>query len=444
MGVPRSLRLLMGLMALWPCQATGQLPVPARAGATLFTLDPAGTAVGGFPTDIRLLKGLVEVAIKDGAPMLKASSVSELLITLPRVLPQNFTVEIELVPKACCNPHDLSLEGTAAINQGPGSAHVLWDSDGYLAIIGGARDNWERPMPEDLQAALPGTLTRVVLVVEGNTLTLHTNGRQLYTMPGRHFARGRVLRVHLGGQDDQAQAVYLARLRITEGTGSPAILAADAGLPWIPAGGEASASGTSQQQGALGGGAVAVTGVRAQVDSQGVATVVWDQVADATGYFVVRWLVGDLACCSNMTPPEGVPALTWQNGTLPRAGTYGYRVYASTPSTILKGETELTFRGIRAPMSRTISLGSVTASGGRSAPVSRTIALAQVVATGPMITVTAPRAITGLPGTNTAPTFPVSRTITLPALTAAGGIAGPSSRTVTLPPVRAIGPDRAP
>ena len=42
---------------------------------------------------------------------------------------------------------------------------------------------------------------------------MFTNGVPLYT-DDRVFARGRVLRVFLGGQNDSDQAVYLARLRI--------------------------------------------------------------------------------------------------------------------------------------------------------------------------------------------------------------------------------------
>jgi hypothetical protein len=204
-----------------PLAVLAQVPPPGRAH--LFVLDLAGTPVGEFPTAIKQLTGSMEVAIKDGVPMLKASARSEFLITLPQgqVLPADFTLEFDLVPKPCCNPPDLSFEGTPTINQGAGSAHVLWDSDGYLAIIGGGgNDNYEAPMPEDLRATLPGVLTNVVAVVQGPTIRLYTNGRRHYTLD-KQFARGNVLRVSLGVDPSRQDPVHLAGLRILAGAFSP-------------------------------------------------------------------------------------------------------------------------------------------------------------------------------------------------------------------------------
>jgi hypothetical protein len=73
-------------------------------------------------------------------------------------------------------------------------------------------------MPADLAAATPGNLTHVVVEFQGTTIKLYTNGRRLYTLD-KQFARGRVLRVWLGGADDGLNSVYLAGLRIAAGTG---------------------------------------------------------------------------------------------------------------------------------------------------------------------------------------------------------------------------------
>ena len=221
------LAALFALGLLSPAPAGAQGPPPGRPTVYSFVLDLAGTPVGEIPTAIKQTKGIMEVVIKDGMPMLKASAASEFVITLPQVLPPDFTLEFEIVPKACCNPQDLSFEGTPTINQGTGSAHILWDSDGYLAVIGGGPNNYEAPMPEDFQTTLPGVLTSVVAVIQGPTVRLYTNGRRLFTLD-RTFARGRVLRVFLGGQDDGAHAVYLAGLRIAAGVRPPA------GVPAIP------------------------------------------------------------------------------------------------------------------------------------------------------------------------------------------------------------------
>jgi hypothetical protein len=215
--------------AMLPRIAVTAQPSGPQAGTPLFVLDLAGTPVGEIPTTIELRKGILEVALKNGIPMLKASAASEFLITLPQgqVLPRDFTLEFELVPKACegCAPQDLSFEGMRDINQEAGSAHVLWEADGHLAVIGGGRGTYSALMPEELWTTLPGVLTRVVVVIEGTTIRLYTNGRRLYTLSNRRFARGGVLRVFLGGQDDGADAVHLAALRLTAGALPPTVVA---------------------------------------------------------------------------------------------------------------------------------------------------------------------------------------------------------------------------
>ncbi|HSE53169.1 MAG TPA: hypothetical protein VLB00_13330 [Gemmatimonadales bacterium] len=170
---------------------------------------------------IRVIKGAWTRVQKDGVRMFKASKHTELLVSLLEPLPQDFTVEVELVPKESGPPPDLTLEGTAAIDQGPGSAHLLWQADGYLGIIGGAQDNYESPMPEDFKVTMPGAPTRVALSVEGKTVKLYTNGRRLYTLSGRAFARGKILRVTLGAENDTELAVYLAGLRIATNAPPP-------------------------------------------------------------------------------------------------------------------------------------------------------------------------------------------------------------------------------
>ena len=195
-------------------------------GEELFALDFTRATIGSFPGTIRRLSGTLEVVTKDGTPMLRASEQSEFLISLSRTLPQSFTIEVDIVPKECCPPPDLTLEGTAAINQGPSSAHLLWTADasfGWVGVVGGATDNREFQMPDEVRVALPGSLAKVGVSVDGGTIKLYTNGRQLYSVQAQ-FARGSVLRVTLGGHKDEegSKPVYLARVRVA--TGAPTLV----------------------------------------------------------------------------------------------------------------------------------------------------------------------------------------------------------------------------
>jgi hypothetical protein len=384
-------------------------------GQELFSIDFANVPVGAFPDDrITRLSGTMAVVMKDGKRMLRATDLSEFLIALPndQRLPENFTIEVDLVPKECCPPPDLTLEGTPRINQGRGSAHLLWTGDGtfgWVGIVGGAHDNREIQIPDEIRATLPGALSKVAVSVEGNTIRMFTNGRELYSVPAQ-FARGSVLRVTLGGLPEYGGKnlpVFLARVRIA--TGAPVNVAQNrSGLA------ETGADSPSP-----------VTGIVARVDAQGSASVSWTALQGATSYFVVRWKSDDVSCCSNFSPPGGMTGLQWTDGVLPVAGSYTYRVYATSPSGISVGETTLPYQPVVAvpPPTSGVNRTGVDRSG---IPVPRTIELGEV---------SAASSKGSLP-------IPQARTIDLSEITAAGGttvLLAPAPRTVALPAVTGTG-----
>lgn len=184
----------------------------------LFVLDLASVPMDEFPKQITLLRGDMRVVPKFGRPMLRASDGGEFLIEFADELPQDFTLEFDLVPKLNCNPEDLSFEGTAEINQGESSMNVLWQST-RVALVGGAAENKEIPMPDALMTKVRGNLTEVRASFAGNTFKLYTNGKEIVNAPGRKFVRGRLLRIGLGGADERMCSVHLAMLRVA--TNSP-------------------------------------------------------------------------------------------------------------------------------------------------------------------------------------------------------------------------------
>ena len=87
-----------------------------------------------------------------------------------------------------------------------------------------------------------------------------------------------------------------------------------------------------------------VPGIVARVTSQGSGSVSWTAVPGATGYHIVRWNTADLACCKGMSVPNlAAGSTSWQDGTLPRSGTYTYRVYATTAAGTYAGEARLVY-----------------------------------------------------------------------------------------------------
>src|ERR1043165_5910460 len=155
-ALPRA-GLGIGLMLMAAARLSGQAsPPPGRP--YLFVLDLQGTALDEFPSSVKALSGVMTVVDKSGQHMLKASSPSEFLITLPQVLPADFTIELDVIPKGCCAPDDIMLEGAPTMNRGPASAQLTWQPERLSAVGGG--EMYQAAMPADLAAATPGTLTR--------------------------------------------------------------------------------------------------------------------------------------------------------------------------------------------------------------------------------------------------------------------------------------------
>ncbi|HEX6943244.1 MAG TPA: hypothetical protein VF128_09980, partial [Gemmatimonadaceae bacterium] len=191
----------------WPTRFT-------TGGRDIVNMTFGSTPVGELPTGLKLLSGTVDVVDVNGTHMLRASSQAELELPLPQVLPQDFSVEFELIPKQCCNPQDFAIEGTSVGHSNPGSSQITWHRN-RVTVIGGG-ESFAAEMPDVLANSTPGMPTVVTVVMQGTTLKLYTNGRRLYTLTDRKFVRAQKLWIWLGGQDDDKYAVYVARIRVVD------------------------------------------------------------------------------------------------------------------------------------------------------------------------------------------------------------------------------------
>ena len=215
--------ILASLLPAAPLRAQSPNPPPGSpqtgfvpGSRELFSVDFASVPIGEFPKRLKTVQGNMTMVMKDGVPALRASDVGVFLVNLAERLPDDFTLELDLIPKACCNPWDLELEATPAQDGGPASMVMLWSPTSLQTFGGG--EGFSRKMPEDLKPLLPAQLSEVRVSVKGTMVVMYTNGQKLFTLD-RKIPRGRVLRVKLGGQDDDKYAVYLTKLRIA--TNSP-------------------------------------------------------------------------------------------------------------------------------------------------------------------------------------------------------------------------------
>jgi hypothetical protein len=132
-----------------PAVSTAQSTL-MRAGPPLFVLDLQGTALDEFPAAVKALTGTMTMVDKNGQRMLRASSPSEFLITLPQVLPADFTVEADLIPKSCCNPDDFMLEATPTGNRAWSLPNSLGTGPGDVPGQAPDRDQFATAMMDPL------------------------------------------------------------------------------------------------------------------------------------------------------------------------------------------------------------------------------------------------------------------------------------------------------
>ena len=377
----------------------------------ILSLNFASIPVGDFPRRPDLsTQSSLEIVDRNGVHMLKAVMRSEFVITLPETLPEQFTLEFDVVAQECCGSEDLSFESTRTDPSGS-STKVTW-SPSQQKVSGGGGSDFTASTPPSLQSALAGQLGHIIASIEGSTIKLYTNNVRLYTVSERRLARGQVLRVSLNGTDDNKGAVYIARFRVAEGAATTSVIAQQSavvgslspavGSTITPAGGTAPATVATQ------------------------STVIAPASAGATA-------VGPVLTPQSTTRSTGIlnstlPARTITLNGFSVAGTFS----SLAPRTIsLAGFTVTGTFASLAP--RTISLTGFTASGVFSGLAPRTISLTGFDAAG-VFTSLAPRSVQ-LTGFSVAGVFPsfAPRTVTLPGFAAAGTFPSLAARTITLP-----------
>ena len=319
----------------------GRAPV---GGRTLVAMNFAGTPVGDFPAGIEPNTGNLEVVDKNGQRMLRATTESSFIVNLPELLPQNFLLEFELIPKSGHGGYDFTVEGTKDIDQGSQSIHLYWHSTNVRGVGGGGTGGFDAPMPEAVRVGLAGAPTTVVVSVQDQRIQFFANGTLTHTLPNRRFARSKILRVALGGENEDDGAVYLSSFRVAAmgaatnvATNQNAMTGPNGGANINGGGGTPGPGSGSNTPGGSGSG----TGASNSLQPNGIANLTvtdspagpvatWLGVPGAT-YLVQRWLVADPACCASSSP--AIPPLTsspWQDTPLPVNGTYMYSVTATT------------------------------------------------------------------------------------------------------------------
>lgn len=184
----------------------------------IFYTDFSEDKVGNFARGLKYRSGPAEVVERNGAKVLRATGNAEFLIPLGRKLPERFTLEIDVIaPLSGAMNRALNFEGGATSLADDKSAWITWNPQG--AWIQGSGLNMSTggtKVPDAMVSVLAGNVAHLRVLMDGAYFKMYVNERRLYNNPELAFRRDSVIRVALGGTEDDGMAVYVTSIRVAE------------------------------------------------------------------------------------------------------------------------------------------------------------------------------------------------------------------------------------
>jgi OOP family OmpA-OmpF porin len=186
---------------------------------TLFYSDFTEDQVGNFPQRLEFKSGQMEIVEFEGGKRgLKASNESVFLVPLPEVLPDKFTIELDVISRNSRSSAAATIQlggGTNGVAGNDTGLQVSWGFWG-LETRGGGIESQSLPAKEaDVQRYL-GKPASVRLLGDGKYLKVYADEKRIANIPNANLTRAKALTIRLNGYDDETGAVYLTRIRVAE------------------------------------------------------------------------------------------------------------------------------------------------------------------------------------------------------------------------------------
>jgi outer membrane protein OmpA-like peptidoglycan-associated protein len=180
----------------------------------LFFTDFTDDQVGNFPRKLTFKRGAMEVVqLESGQRALKASSYSQIVISLPVVLPEKFTIEIGVINRNSNGvaASTVDIIGGTVLNDYK-YTHAGWGHNG-LGLSGGEIEGTMTTPRVDAYVGKPATFR---ILADGPALKLYADDKRLANIPNGNFRRDKLLTLDLQGRDDKDAAVYVTSIRVAE------------------------------------------------------------------------------------------------------------------------------------------------------------------------------------------------------------------------------------
>lgn len=209
-----------------PGTATAAAPADRKAWAnydfvpgqrTIFFTDFTEDEVGNFPARLEYKTGGMEIVeFEGGQRALKASAASDVIIPLPEVLPEKFTIELDVINRRSRGVAAATFE-IAGGREGLSDdkfTEVAWGHNG-LSVTGGPVQTHLTAKDEDVERYV-GKPASFRILGDGKYLKLYADEKRVANIPNAGFKRDKALFLRLEARDDEDNAVYVTRIRVAE------------------------------------------------------------------------------------------------------------------------------------------------------------------------------------------------------------------------------------
>ncbi len=184
---------------------------------TLFFTDFTEDVVGNFPQRLEYKTGGMEIVeFEGGQRALKASAASDLIIPLPEVLPDKFTIELDLINRNSRGVAANTVEiagGSEGLDNGE-FTEVGWGHNG-MSVTGGPAQTHLSAKEEEIERYV-GKPASFRILGDGKYLKVYADEKRIANIPNAAFRRDKALYLRLEGRDDEDNAVYVTRIRVAE------------------------------------------------------------------------------------------------------------------------------------------------------------------------------------------------------------------------------------
>ena len=170
--------------------------------------------VGNFPSRLEFVEGNMEVAELGGRRVVRATSQSKLNIALPEVLPQRFTIEIDVINRPSLDGTDFHLRGSVGRVDDAKTSIISWGSDG-ASLLGGGGGEVKLANNEANRLRYRGKPAQVRILGDGKYVKVYLDEKRLANVPNANFERSKILHLIIDARSEE-NPTYISRIRVAE------------------------------------------------------------------------------------------------------------------------------------------------------------------------------------------------------------------------------------